>query len=225
MVNKKRFKWIIFIVVMGCLIMAWIDAVVSPKYAVKSAIKVIFFALLPIVYTLYNRQISFHKLFCFNKNSLKWSVFLGAGVYILIFGAYLILRPYFDFSKVTMSLQNNIGVNKNNFIFVALYISIINSLLEEFFFRGISFLTLKKVSSRKVAYLFSAISFALYHIAIVKGWFSVPLLILITVSIFLAGLFFNWLDEKNGNILISWVVHMSANLAINTIGLILFGIL
>ena len=31
------------------------------------------------------------------------------------------------------------GVNAGNFVFVALYISIVNSLLEEFFFRGFAF--------------------------------------------------------------------------------------
>jgi len=223
--NKKNSISIIAIVVIACLIMAWIDGIVSPNYLVKSLVKIFLFALLPIGYTLINNQSSYRKLFRINKNSIKLSAFLAVGVYLLIIGAYFILAPYFDFSKVTGELQKNIGVNKSNFVFVAIYISFINSLLEEFFFRGFSFLTLKKVLSRRIAYLFSATTFAFYHIAIMTSWFSFTLFLLLIVSLFAAGLIFNWLDEKYDNIYVSWTVHMCANLAINTIGFILFGIL
>ncbi|HEY5583227.1 MAG TPA: type II CAAX endopeptidase family protein [Ruminiclostridium sp.] len=225
MVNKRKFISIIAIVIAGCLIMAWVDAIIRPDYAVKSIVKIVLFALLPIGYSIVDRQISLRQLLSFNKNSIKVAVCLGVGVYIFILGAYFILVPYFDFSKVTVALQNNIGVNKDNFVFVAIYISFINSLLEEFFFRGISFLTLKRVASRKVAYIFSAAAFAFYHVAILTSWFSLALFLILIVSLFAAGLIFNWLDEKNENIYVSWTVHMCANFAINTIGFMLFGIL
>lgn len=225
MLNKRKFIPIVAMIIVGCLIMAWVDAIVSPNYVIKSIIKICLFTLLPIGYSVFYRRIDFSKLFNFNKNSIKLSVLLGVGVYIFILGAYFILSPYFDFSKVTGELQNNIGVNKSNFVFVAIYISFINSLLEEFFFRGISFLTLKKVLSRKVAYIFSAAAFSFYHIAIMTSWFSPMLFLILIVSLFAAGLIFNWLDEKYDNIYVSWTVHMCANLAINTIGFMLFGIL
>jgi len=126
---------------------------------------------------------------------------------------------------VTTNLENNLGVTKDNFLFVALYITSINSLLEEFFFRGFSFLSLKEVSSRKIAYIFSALAFAIYHVAIMNNWFTPPLFILLIVSLFIAGLLFNYLNERFNNIYVSWIVHMSANLAINTVGFILFGII
>ena len=222
--DKRRQLYIKFLVIAGCLIMAWVDAVLSPNYAIKSAVKFVFL-LLPLGYSLIDRQISFRNLFAFNKKTSLFSLFLGIGVYVLILGAYFIVGNYFDFSKVTMALENNIGVNKNNFVFVALYISFINSLLEEFFFRGFAFLALKKISHRKVACFFSASVFSLYHIAIMKSWFTPPLFILLILSLFISGIFFNWLNEKNDNIFASWMVHMFANFAINTIGFILFDII
>ena len=131
----------------------------------------------------------------------------------------------FNFSSVTKSLENNIGVNSSNFIFVALYISFINSLLEEIFFRGFAFITLKSISSKKFAYIFSSISFSIYHVAMMSTWFDILLLLLLIFSLFIAGIFFNYLDDKNNNIYNSWFVHMFANFAINTIGFILFGII
>lgn len=205
--------------------MAMVDAVFSADYAVKSAIKLALFLLLPLIYCLIDKTVSFKSLFIINKKSVLTSLGMGLAVYIIIIGAYFGAGRFFDLSNITSSLTDNIGVSKGNFVFVAIYISFINSLLEEFFFRGFAFLSLKKLAGRKTAYIFSATAFSLYHIAIMASWFSIWLLILIVLSLFIAGLMFNILNEKNENIYNSWLVHMFANFAINTIGFILFGII
>ena len=134
------------------------------------------------------------------------------------------LKDIFDFSSVTTSLTNNIGVTGKNFIFVSLYISFVNSLLEEFFFRGFAFITLKRITGRKFAYIFSASVFSVYHIAMMIGWFSPVAFLIVMVALFLGGLIFNYLNERNRNIINSWVVHLMANLAINTVGLMMFNL-
>ncbi|WP_112179904.1 MULTISPECIES: CPBP family intramembrane glutamic endopeptidase [Paraliobacillus] len=225
MERNKSIISIFILVILGCLIMAWIDSVLSPIYAIKSAIKLILFFLIPASYALIDKNTSFCKLFQLKKGQTLFPILLAIGVYCFIFGSYLLIGPYFDFSNITATLENNIGVSKSNFIFVALYISIINSLLEEFFFRGFAFLSLKGVTSRKVAYVFSAGAFSLYHVSIMTSWFSPLLFILIIISLFIAGLLFNWVNEKSKTIYPSWMIHLSANLAINTIGFILFGII
>ena len=58
-----------------------------------------------------------------------------------------------------------------------------------------------------------------------KSWFSPILYFLLIISLFIAGLLFNWLNQKKNNIYPSWFVHIFANLGINTIGLILFDII
>ncbi len=222
---KQSSSYIILFVIVIILIMAWVDLVLQANYAINSAIKLILFLLIPLCLLLINRQISFRVLFHFNKKQILFSILLGLIVYIIILGVYYIIRRYIDFSNIVPLLENRVSVNKENFIFVSLYISFINSFLEEFFFRGIAFLTLKKYSSRILAYLFSAGVFSVYHIAIMVGWFEPLFLILILIGLFGAGLMFNRLNEKNGSIYTSWIVHMCANFAINTIGFILFGII
>lgn len=223
--NKKETLSIITLVLIGCSIMAFIDGVISPPYYVKSLIKLLLFLVLPFAYCILDKKLSFKSLFSFNKKDFLFSLGLGMSVYIFILGSYFILSPYFDLSNVTSSLQNNIGVNKGNFVFVALYISFINSLLEEFFFRGFAFLGLKKVSTKRFAYIFSSSAFALYHVTFMIDWFTPLLFVLMVAGLFIAGMLFNWLNDKNGNIYTSWLVHMCANFSINTIGFILFGIL
>ncbi len=221
---KKQGFHILLIILLSCLIMAFVDGIIKPNYLIKSIIKIVLFLIIPIGYALLT-HLSFKTLFIFNKRSLLFSIFLGIGVYLFILATYFILGPFFDFSNITDILQGNLGVSKDNFIFVALYISFINSLLEEFFFRGFGFLSLKKIISRRFAYLFSALVFSLYHIAIITSWFTPFLFILLILSLFVAGLMFNYLNEKTSSIYTSWMVHMSSNFAINTIGFMLFGII
>ena len=104
-------------------------------------------------------------------------------------------RNVFDFSALTANLTAQTGVNRSNFIFTAIYISFVNSLLEEFFFRGFAFLNLKRTSSRKIAYIFSSLLFALYHIAMMVGWFGLPVLLITVAGLFIGGCIFNYLDE------------------------------
>ena len=225
MINKKRTALLATIVAVCCVIMAIVDGVWQPDYAVKSAVKIILFLIYPAVYSAFDKQLNLKAIFKPNKKGMKIAFGLCIPVYIIIIGAYFLLKDIFDFSAVTTALTGNIGVNRNNFVFVALYISFINSLLEEFFFRGFAFLTLKSIAPSKFAYIFSSAMFALYHIAMMTGWFSVGVFVLALAGLFAGGLIFNYLNAKSGNIYTSWFVHMFANFAINTIGFILFGII
>ena len=210
------------LVIIACIVMGIVDAVIQPGYAIKSAIKIIMFLLIPIVYGLFLKEFNITKLIKPDKKGLCIAIGLGFAVYAVVLGAYWVFKDVFDFSALTTSLNETTGVNKSNFVWVAIYISFINSLLEEFFFRGFSFIALKKLTSRRFAYVFSSMAFALYHIAMMIGWFGLPVILISLVGLFIGGMMFNRFDEKSENIYLSWLVHMFANFATNTIGFILF---
>lgn len=210
------------LVIIACIVMGIVDAVIQPGYAIKSAIKIIMFLLIPIVYGLFLKEFNIKNLMKPDKKGLCIALCLGFVIYGVVLGAYWIFKDVFDFSALTGSLNETTGVNKSNFVWVAIYISFVNSLLEEFFFRGFSFITLKKLTSRRFAYVFSSMAFALYHIAMMIGWFGLPVILISLVGLFLGGMIFNRFDEKSENIYLSWLIHMFANFATNTIGFILF---
>lgn len=210
------------LVIIACIVMGIVDAVIQPGYAIKSAIKIIMFLLIPIVYGLFLKEFNIKNLMKPDKKGLCIALCLGFVIYGVVLGAYWIFKDVFDFSALTGSLNETTGVNKSNFIWVAIYISFVNSLLEEFFFRGFSFITLKKLTSRRFAYVFSSMVFALYHIAMMIGWFGLPVILIYLVGLFIGGMIFNRFDEKRENIYLSWLIHMFANFATNTIGFILF---
>lgn len=223
MTNKKS-VYIAASVLVFSIFVDLIDAVIKPNYFVKIPIKLVFFLALPLIFFLVNKTElgEFKKLFVFRRRGLVKSLLLGAAVYAVILTAYFLLRDVIDFSRVTSSLTEGMGITADNFIYVSLYISLMNSFLEEFFFRGYGFITLKKYTSRKLAYIFSSCVFAVYHIGMLIGMFGVGALALLMFGLIAGGCIFNYLNEKNENIYSSWFVHMFANFAINTVGMILF---
>lgn len=164
------------------------------------------------------------KLFCLNGKTMVQAGILGLLIYGVIVGGYLCTKGFVDFSQVTATLQEKHGITGENFIFVSLYISLANSFLEEFFFRGFAFLSLKPYIGRKLAYIFSPALFAFYHGGMLAGMFFWWVYLVLLAGLFVGGCIFNYLNEKSESIYTSWITHMFANFAINTVGFMLFRI-
>lgn len=221
--NRKSI-YIISALFVFSLSVTFIDAFVHPPYFSKIPIKILFFLVLPLLYFVINKEAFgvFKRLFRFRKRGILLSVLLGVVIYIVIVGGFFLTRNVFDYSAVTKSLTQNMGITKNNYIYVALYISFMNSFLEEFFFRGFGFILMKKYTCRVFAYIFSPVLFAIYHVGMTATMFEPLLLALVLVGLVSGGLIFNYLNEKNENIYSSWFTHMFANFAMHTVGFILF---
>ena len=223
----KAKTYAVLSVLFSTLLMCVVDGILQPPYLYKSLIKIVLFLLLPLLYfVLYKGKGTYlKKLFSFRMRDVLMALALGVGVFSVVMGAYFLLRNYIDLSGIRDSLTAGAGVSAENFLYVAVYISFVNSLLEEFFFRGFAFLTLKKEMGRRFAYLFSSAAFALYHVGMTGGWFNIWIYLLAMAGLFIGGCIFNFLNERSESIYPSWIVHMFANFAINTVGFILFGIL
>jgi len=224
--KNKTVKAILEIALISIIIIYFIEVIISTGYINKSVIKIGLFLIFPLIYTLFDENIKVKDSFQIKlRKSIGYSILLGLGIYLGILAAYFVLKSFIDLSNIMDMLDKKANVHKGNFIWIALYISLINSLLEEFFFRGFIFLNLKRIRGRKFAYLVSAFAFSIYHVAIMGSWFNPVLFIVAMIGLFVGALIFNYLNEKEENIYNSWIVHMMANLSINTVGLIMFGII
>lgn len=226
-IMNKQSTYIVISILIFSLLVNLTDAVVHPDYFVKIPIKILFFLFFPVIFFAANKKDfdGFKRLFIFKKGGILKSLLLGAAIYTAIILGYFLTRKIIDFSNVTSNLTEGMGITANSFIYVSLYISLMNSFLEEFFFRGYGFITLKKYTTRKFAYVFSSLIFAAYHVGMLVGMFSIGVLCLLLLGLTAGGCIFNYLNELNDNIYPSWFVHMFANFGINTVGLILFGVL
>lgn len=219
--KQKSFIQVVGFSIVCCLVMALVDGMLRPPYAVKSIIKIAVFLGSAFVLSVRHKTLLCLSLLRFPKKGIPAALALGVFVYLVILGSYFAVKPYFDFSGIAQNLTKKAGVTADNFLPVSLYISFVNSLLEEFFFRGFVFTNLKHLCSRRFAYLFSSALFAAYHVAMMAGWFSPILFLLVMAGLTVGGMLFNYLNERMGTIYLSWLVHMFANFAINTIGFLL----
>ena len=224
---KNKRLYIILSVAVLSVLMNLVDGVLTPPYAVKSAVKLVLFAGVPLIYYLTDRKerAVLKKLLTPSKKGFALSLPLGAGCFAVILGAFFALRGIVDFSGITKSLTGDSGITAENFIFVALYISFVNSFLEEFFFRGFAFVTLKRHASRRLAYFLGAFLFAFYHVGMTVTWLPFPVFLAELAGLTVGGLIFNFLCEKTETVYPSYVVHMCCNFGINLIGFILFGVI
>ncbi len=215
--NFKKSVWLIVSVIMICFVMAIIETIIEPPYFVKSALKIIFFLLIPIAFLKRKKEKLLADAFALNKKKILNLLGLGALIYAVIMVAFFLTKGVFDYSSLVNSLSADQNVSQSSFIWVALYISFCNSLLEEFLFRFVAFIKLSEYATKKVSYIFSSIMFALYHIGMIGGSFPLPLLLLALVGLAAGGLIFDFVDDKNRNIYNSWIIHMFADFAIMTI--------
>ena len=224
MTSKKSI--ITIFIALACISMYLIESYIKPMYVLKSLYKILLFAGLPLLYSAFDKEVKFKEYFIIHdKRQIKIALALGLSVYLLVQVGYFILKGFINLDNISMVLENNLSINKDNFILVSLYISFINSLLEELFFRGFGFLTLNKFLSKKYSYAISAFAFSIYHVSILANWFNAVIYVLFIIGLFGTGLFFNFLNDKYNNIYNSWIVHMCANFSINTIGFIMFGLI
>lgn len=223
---KEKHFYVLVTPVVCAIAMAFVDGVIQPPYAVKSILKILLFLCVPLGYFgAFREWNSLKAMFTLKRGELMFALALGIGAFGMITGGYMLISKFFSLDEAILTLTADGGVSPENFLYVSCYIALVNSLLEEFFFRGYAFLNLKSLTSRSFAYFFSAVLFAVYHLGMVSGngnpliWGGA--LVLLTA----AGLILNALNERSGSILTSWLLHMCANLGINMVGFHVFGML
>ena len=123
----KQARSILAILLFGCAVMAVVDGVIQPGYAIKSLVKLTLFLGLPLWWSR-QAKVSLRPLFTRPRQGLRAALLLGAGVFAVILGGFFLTRGIFDFSGLTTALTVGTGVRRENFLWVALYISFVNSL-------------------------------------------------------------------------------------------------
>ncbi|MCG3086637.1 CPBP family intramembrane glutamic endopeptidase [Sporosarcina cyprini] len=201
---------------LSMLLLLWIEQGIGVTYIWKTVAKVMLFLLIPLILFKATR-FPFLRLRQTDPTSIKRAIFAGFAVMGSIIGAFLLLRTHIDLNALKMDLADS-GITPLVFPAIALYILLGNSLLEEFFFRG---LLPDLFGQSKLRLLLPPFFFAIYHVAIFLPWFTAPILLLAIGGLWTGGFIFQLANEKSGTILPSWIIHMSADLGILLIGVYL----
>ena len=207
------------VIFLFCMILT--EQTLAPPYAVKSAVKLILTVLLVCTGVKLSGisikdGIRFHKM---QRPGVLIAVCLAVIPTVLL--GFFLLRHQLDLPAIRQGLMDKEQLTKQNCLFVFAYIALCNSFLEEAFFRGFLTERFREAGLKKTGSCLSALAFALYHIGIVDSWLSPPMLLLCIALLFCAALFLQRICDRYGSVKASWLVHGCANLAINSIGILL----
>lgn len=208
MKNKQSLPALLSAIVV--LLMIFIDSSGSFTYFSRSFIKVTLMGILPLSY-LYIKGKALPNL---RKDQyFKYIVILMIVIIFVIIGGAWILNQFAFLDQVKDSLARQVGVNAGNYPWVFLYIVLINGPLEEIFFRHV-------LLQLKIPYknIFSSFLFAVYHVGMMFTMFPWFIFALGILGLMAVGYFFIRINTEVNSILNSVLIHMAANLAINTVG-------
>lgn len=187
------------------------------NYIFTSIVKILLFAGVPLILR-HNFKDILTKTS--SKKACGFFALSALAVTVIIIGGYSLFKNQFDSAMILNSLKNQ-GIDSSNFIFVFINIIFVNAFIEELFFRGYIFFSLRE-KNKKAAYVVSSVIFALYHVTMLSGWFNPFIFVLCMAGLFIGGLIFCYADEKCSNIWGGYFLHAGANLGINLIGLYFF---
>ena len=210
--------------VLGCGLIALIDAS-TWAYPLKAICKISVFISFPVVWSMRFPHWPKVRWSLPNRHRVIKLIWLALVEIGLILGVLSILLPFLDTSMIMGVLRDNFANQPWVFAGVTLYIVIINAGLEEWYFRGFGYLRLRHLLSKQWAIAISATLFSAYHVALMAGLFPWPLYWTLVAGLVGVGAVFCWLDEQTGSLWPSFVVHASANLAMNLVAMHWLGFL
>ncbi|MEN2766319.1 CPBP family intramembrane glutamic endopeptidase [Ornithinibacillus xuwenensis] len=218
---RQKTLYIVLSTIVTCGLLAFIEHGIEINYLIKTGLKILLFFITIWIYKRVFQDFQFKNpinLAKMTKHEWRRVILLGIASASIVLIAYLIFLPFIDLNAIKTDLTDRLGITTATYIIVGLYITFGNSLLEEYFFRGFIFFNLPK----KVGYIYSPLLFASYHIPMIMLWFDPLIIGLCFIGLWVIGLVFHKVNERNQTIWASWMIHICADIMIIIIGLTLF---
>ena len=176
----------------------------------------LFFLIPPLIYCRMQGIHVFRDIFILKNwwRYLALAVGLGMLALLIFWGAYFSLRGLLEIDEdlIVRSTGKQFGVTKDNVFIVAPLTIFLNSLLEEFFYRGFSFGLLVK-RNRWLGYLLPAAVFTVQHMLFIYQWATPLKLIIAVVALFVFALVLQRIYETAQSLITPWVIHVFADIA------------
>jgi len=211
----KKDKYIVIFSVLFIIALYIVDQILQMSYFYKVMFKLCMIAISYLVgKNFFNMSFDFLRFK--NIRSYKKGIMLSFLTFTIIFVGFFIVNNFMDLNVLKSEFINKYKLTGYKFFIASFYLVIINSFLEEYFFRGFIFLNYE---NKKTGNILSSIMFSIYHISNFQNWFDNKLFLIIPIiSLVIAGMIFNYLVSINDDIYNSYIPHMFADLSIVIIG-------
>jgi membrane protease YdiL (CAAX protease family) len=153
------------------------------------------------------------------KQAILWGI--GSGLAVSALGAGLMLTPVGDMVRDSASAvtarAEGLGFIEHYLLF-AVFISLLHSGLEEFYWRWFVYGQLRERVKPRWAHPLAAISFAAHHLVVTLQFFPAPLAVFLALCVAIGGLIWSWMYEKHGGLLGCWVSHLCVDVLLMAVG-------
>jgi uncharacterized protein len=143
-------------------------------------------------------------------------IILGLLMFVAILGAYwFLLRHWINVTDVRNTFQNVSNINQLTFQISGVYITLINALIEEYFWRWFVFSRCEEIVSGRMAVVLSALFFTLHHtigLAVFTDWRTT---ILGTLGVFVAGAIWSECYRRYRSVWGNYISHAIADMALH----------
>jgi len=137
------------------------------------------------------------------------SALIGAAVVAAMFA--LMLTPLGDIVRSSggriRAKVDDLGM-LDHYIAFSIFICVVNSFIEEFYWRWFAYGNLRRVMPPAWAHGFAAIAFASHHIVVVSTFFPLGFALFIGCSVGVGGLIWSLVYQRYNTILGPWLCHI-----------------
>ncbi len=112
----------------------------------------------------------------------------------------------------------------DHFLIFALFLSIIHSWIEEFYWRWFVYGNLRRLTRPWIAHVAAAIGFSAHHIVVLSQFFRLDMAVFLGVNVGIGGWLWSVLYARQGTLLGAWISHLIVDLGIMWLGAKLMGL-
>ena len=158
------------------------------------------------------------KLAGFKRTNMLPGILVGLLMSsVILTGYYILLRPLIDPGPMLAKVES-LSLLEHYWI-MALFISLVHSLFEEYYWRAFLLSELRTwISGTLLLCLLSGGLFGLHHIFAMLSLFSWPLVMLCVLGTMLAGGIWSWMRLRGYSIWDCYISHVFADLAVMGVG-------
>ncbi|MEZ4816244.1 MAG: CPBP family intramembrane glutamic endopeptidase [Bdellovibrionota bacterium] len=160
-----------------------------------------------------------------NCSAPKRQILLGVLIGFIMSVPVLILFEWLPLdirSEALLRISKKISLLniKEHYFLYGIFLCLIHSLLEEFYWRFFIFNAWKKVkfSSKAIPHLIAGFAFTLHHFSVTINYFDLKLGLLLGLGVWIAGIIWSFTYEKEKSLQAVWVSHILIDIAILSIG-------
>lgn len=152
--------------------------------------------------------------------AIGFGLLVGGAMLALYFGW---LRDTDEFRELVPRLRAKLedfgASTPARFVLLGAFLTLIHSLLEEYYWRWFVFGELKRLIPVGAAIVISGFAFMAHHVVVLASYISnVPLMFALSLGVAVGGMAWAWLYHRAGSIWSVWLSHLLVDAAIMTIG-------